>query len=165
MHSSILRRIWLNFMALWFSSDSSFSFHYFFRISNFFDLSIAEETWVVEMCIWCIKIVNVLVLYFNPWVEASAGGLLVPEGSTAQLLSTSVLALKYKYKLNCQEKSQFCKFIPKRRIIFLTHSSILRLIWFNFMALWFSSDSSFSFHYFFFGFPTFSTWASLKRLE
>jgi hypothetical protein len=30
------------------------------------------------MCIWCIKIVNVLVLYFNPWVEASAGG--VPEG-------------------------------------------------------------------------------------
>jgi hypothetical protein len=30
------------------------------------------------MRIWYIKIVNVLVLHFNPWVEASAGGLLVP---------------------------------------------------------------------------------------
>jgi hypothetical protein len=27
-----------------------------------------------------IKIGIVLVLHFNPWVEASAGGLLVPEG-------------------------------------------------------------------------------------
>jgi hypothetical protein len=33
----------------------------FFRISNFFDLSITEQTWVVEMHIWCIKIVNVLI--------------------------------------------------------------------------------------------------------
>jgi hypothetical protein len=33
------------------------------RISNFFDLSITEETWVVEMRIWCIKLVNVLVLH------------------------------------------------------------------------------------------------------
>jgi hypothetical protein len=32
------------------------------------------------MCIWCIKIGIVLVLHFNPWVEASAGGLQVPEG-------------------------------------------------------------------------------------
>jgi hypothetical protein len=32
------------------------------------------------MLIWCIKIGNILVLHFNPWVEASAGGLLVPEG-------------------------------------------------------------------------------------
>jgi hypothetical protein len=53
--------------------------HFVFRISNFFDLSITEETRAVEMRIWCIKIVNVLVLHFNPWVEASAGGLLVPE--------------------------------------------------------------------------------------
>jgi hypothetical protein len=27
-----------------------------------------------------VSFVNVLVLHFNPWVEASAGGLLVPEG-------------------------------------------------------------------------------------
>jgi hypothetical protein len=67
-------------MALWFSSNNSFSLHTFFRISNFFDLNITKKTWVVEMRIWCIKIVNVLVLHFNPWVEASAGGLLVPEG-------------------------------------------------------------------------------------
>jgi hypothetical protein len=32
------------------------------------------------MRIWCIKNGNVLVLCFNPWVEASAGELLVPEG-------------------------------------------------------------------------------------
>jgi hypothetical protein len=29
-----------------------------------------------KICIWC----NVLVLHFNPWVEASAGGLIVLEG-------------------------------------------------------------------------------------
>jgi hypothetical protein len=36
------------------------------------------EKWpkiAVEMRIWCIKISIVLVLHFNPWVEASAGGL------------------------------------------------------------------------------------------
>jgi hypothetical protein len=32
------------------------------------------------MRIWCIKFGNVLVLHFNPWVEASAVELLVPEG-------------------------------------------------------------------------------------
>jgi hypothetical protein len=55
--------------------------------------------------------------------------------TTAQLPSTSVLALKYEYELNCQEESKFSKFISKRRIIFLRHSSILRRIWLNFMAL------------------------------
>jgi hypothetical protein len=34
-------------------------------ISNFFNLSITEETWVVEMRIWCIKIGNVLALHDN----------------------------------------------------------------------------------------------------
>jgi hypothetical protein len=38
------------------------------------------EIRVVEMRIWCIKIVNILVLHFNPRVEASAGELLVPDG-------------------------------------------------------------------------------------
>jgi hypothetical protein len=37
------------------------------------------------MRIWCIKIGIVLVLHFNPWVEASAGGLLVPEGLYSQV--------------------------------------------------------------------------------
>jgi hypothetical protein len=32
------------------------------------------------MRIWCIKIVNVLALHFNIFIEASAGVLLVPEG-------------------------------------------------------------------------------------
>jgi hypothetical protein len=52
----------------------------FFWISKYFDLSITEETWLVEMRIWYIKIGIVLVLHFNPWVEDSAGGVLVPEG-------------------------------------------------------------------------------------
>jgi hypothetical protein len=71
----------ISWHPVWFSSDHSFSFHIFFpRISNFFDRSITEKTLVVEMRIWSIKIGNVLVLHFNPWVEASAGGLLVPKG-------------------------------------------------------------------------------------
>ena len=51
-----------------------------------------DETSLVEMRIWCIKIGIVFTLHFNPWVEASAGGLLVPEGlySTSQLLSAWV---------------------------------------------------------------------------
>jgi hypothetical protein len=51
----------------WFSSDGSLSFHFFSRISNFFDLSLTEETWVFEMRIWCIKIGNVLVLRFKEY--------------------------------------------------------------------------------------------------
>jgi cbb3-type cytochrome oxidase subunit 1 len=48
-----------------------------------FDLAkrrIQHVAYLVEMHIWCIKIGIVLVLHFNPWVEASAGGLEVPEG-------------------------------------------------------------------------------------
>jgi hypothetical protein len=64
-HSSILRRFWLNFMPLCLVFIRRlFQFSQFvFRISNFFDLSITEETWVVEMRIWLIKICNVLVLH------------------------------------------------------------------------------------------------------
>jgi hypothetical protein len=62
-HSSILWRIWLNFMALFLVFiQRLFQFSHFFPISNFFGLSITEETWVVEMRIWCMKIVNILVL-------------------------------------------------------------------------------------------------------
>jgi hypothetical protein len=50
------------------------------RSDIYFGLSTTEETWLVEMRIWCIKIGIILVLHFNPWVEASAGGLKVPEG-------------------------------------------------------------------------------------
>jgi hypothetical protein len=63
-HSSILRWIWLNFKALCLVFIRRlFQFSHFFRISNFFDMSINEEIWVVEMRIWCIKIVTVLVLH------------------------------------------------------------------------------------------------------
>jgi cbb3-type cytochrome oxidase subunit 1 len=50
-------------------------FTIFCSISNFFGPSTTEETLLVEMHIWCIKIGIVLALHFNPWVEASAGGL------------------------------------------------------------------------------------------
>jgi hypothetical protein len=59
------------------------------------------------MRIWCIKIGIILVLHFNPWVEASAGGLLVPDGLYSPVAGTLVLALKYEYELNCEEKSKF----------------------------------------------------------
>jgi hypothetical protein len=51
----------------------------------------------------------------------------------AQLLSPSGLALKYEYELNCQEKIR--KIIPPKGVISLRHSSILRRIRLNFMAL------------------------------
>jgi hypothetical protein len=35
----------------------------------------SAHKYAYEMRIWCIKIGIVLVLHFNPWVEASAGGL------------------------------------------------------------------------------------------
>jgi hypothetical protein len=40
-----------------------YSFHNFFRICNIFGLSTTEETWVVEMRIWSIRIGTVLVLH------------------------------------------------------------------------------------------------------
>jgi hypothetical protein len=66
---------------LFFSVLIQFSLFFFLRISNFFGLSTTEETLEVETRIWCIKTgIVLLVLHFNPWVEASAGGLFVPEG-------------------------------------------------------------------------------------
>jgi hypothetical protein len=49
----------------------------------FFGLSTTEEISLVEMRIWFNNIDFVFVLHSNPWVEASAGGLEVPEVSTA----------------------------------------------------------------------------------
>jgi hypothetical protein len=65
MHSSVLRRIWLNFMAQYLGFFGSFIVFTIFRISYFFGLSTTDETWLVEMHIWCIKIGIVLVLYLN----------------------------------------------------------------------------------------------------
>jgi hypothetical protein len=91
------------------------------------------------MRIWCIKIVYALVLHFNPWVEASAGGLLVLEGEYvlySQFAKYFGTCFKIRIWIELLKKSKFCKFISKRRIIFLRHSSIIRLIWLNFTALW-----------------------------
>ena len=69
------------------------------------------------------------------WIELSrkafAGGLLVPEGLYSPVAKYSSTCFKYENELNCQENSKFCKFISKRRIISLRHSSI----WLNFKAL------------------------------
>jgi hypothetical protein len=83
-----------------------YSVHNFiFRISNFFGLSTTEETWVVEMCIWCIKIGIVIVLHFNPWVKASAGGLWVPEAKYFGAW------LKIRKWINLIKQFKFYKFI------------------------------------------------------
>jgi hypothetical protein len=74
------------------------------------------------MRIWCIKIGILLVLHFNHWVEASAGGLQVPEGLYSPIA---------KYSVTCLEmmlSSKIYKFLSKRRIICLMHISILRQI-------------------------------------
>jgi hypothetical protein len=64
MNSSILRRIWLNFMAQYLVFPAFIQFSQFFpRIPNFFGLFTTE---VVEMGIWCIKIGIVLVLIVTP---------------------------------------------------------------------------------------------------
>jgi hypothetical protein len=73
MHSSILRRIWFNFMTQCLFFRLFYSFFpaplQFFRISNFFGLSTTEETWFVEMRIWCIRIDIVLVLHLKMWIH------------------------------------------------------------------------------------------------
>jgi hypothetical protein len=100
-------------------------------------MSLTKETYVVDMRIWCIKIVNVLVSHFNPRVEGYAGGLLVAIGVYSPVSKYLVLVLKYEYELNFQETSKFCKFISKQRIISLKHSSIVQQIWLRFVALCF----------------------------
>ena len=65
MHSSILRRIWLNFMAQYLGGFFWRLQFTFFRLSNFFGLSTIDETSLVEMRIWCIKIGIVLTLNFE----------------------------------------------------------------------------------------------------
>jgi hypothetical protein len=83
-----------------------FLFRFFFTvftifwISYFFGLSTTDETWLVEMHIWCMKFGIVLVLYFSPWVEASAGQLLICKflhvsSPVAKYFDT---CLKYKYE-------------------------------------------------------------------
>jgi hypothetical protein len=53
-----------------------------------------------------IKIGNELVLHFNPWVEASAGGMLVPEALYSPVTKYFGTCFKKKKK-----KSKFDKFI------------------------------------------------------
>jgi hypothetical protein len=72
-----------------------YRFQFFFKISNFFGVGTTDETWFVEMCICCMKIGIVLVLYFKPWVEASAGGLLVPKGLFNPVAKYFSTCLKY----------------------------------------------------------------------
>jgi hypothetical protein len=77
IHSSILRRIWLSFMAqyLVFSALIQFSqsdFQLFRPEYHWRDLSSRNAHLVHQICI-------VLALHFNSWVETTAGGLKVPE--------------------------------------------------------------------------------------
>jgi hypothetical protein len=49
------------------------------------------------MHVWCINIGIVLVLHFNPWVKASAGGLQVLEGLYSPVAKYFGTCLKLKY--------------------------------------------------------------------
>jgi hypothetical protein len=68
---------------------------------------------------------------------------------TAQLLSTSVLALQYEYELNCQEKVNFVNSSQKEGLspsgTALSFDGFGSISW---HSVWFSSDGSFSFHIF-----------------
>jgi hypothetical protein len=53
----------ISWHSIWFFVGSYTVYTICFRISNFYGPSTAEETWVVEMRIWCIEIDIVLVLH------------------------------------------------------------------------------------------------------
>jgi hypothetical protein len=73
---------------------------------------------------------------FNPWVEASAGGLLIPEGLYSPVAKYFGTCCEIRIRIELlRKKRTFCRFIWKRRIISQSHSSILRRIWLNFMTL------------------------------
>jgi hypothetical protein len=111
-HRSILQQIWLNFMTLSLVFIRRlFQFSSIFRISNFFDQSITEETWVVEMRIWCIKIGNVLVLHL--YVSICMNKYFV--------IAFFLVDLSYLQKLNNRRKYpdilRGIYLLPKRRVI------------------------------------------------
>jgi hypothetical protein len=142
-----------------------FSFLCFPQISNFLDLSITEETWVIKMCTWCIKIGNISDLRCNPWVEASAGGLLAPKGLYSPATKYFGSYFEIQIWIELSRESKFCKLIWKQRIIFLRHSFILQRIWLNFKALFGFHPTALSVFFFFLQIFIFLfTWASLKRL-
>ena len=72
-----------------------------------------------------------------------------PRVSTAQLLSTSVLALKYEYELNCEENSKFVNSSQNEGLspscIALSFDRFGSISW---HSVWFLSDGSSSFHFF-----------------
>jgi hypothetical protein len=166
-HSSILRQIWFNFMAfglVFIRRGFFFSVFTFFSSDLLlFDLGITDKTWIVEMRILCIKHFNVLVLHFNPLVEASAGEVLVPEGLYSPVAKYFGTCFKIRIWIELTKKVHFCKFISKRKIISLRHSP--RRILAQFHGTLVFIRQLFQFSHFFFGFPTVSTCASLKRLE
>jgi hypothetical protein len=150
----------LNVTSKWFL-DTVFTF---FGIFKFFNLSITEETWVVLMRFYCIKIGKVLVLNSNTMVEASTGGLLVHEGLYSLIAKYFRTCFKIRIWIELSRKSKFCKLISKQRIISHWYNSIHRWIWLNFMALCLVSIRwLFQFSLFSPEFSSFSTLASVKR--
>jgi hypothetical protein len=105
-----------------------------------------------------MKIGSVIVLYLNLWVEASAGGLLVPEDLYSPVANTSILALKYVYELNCQKKVIFINSSENEELaplaIALSFDGFCLISWHSVLA--FIQRLFHSFHSFP-GFPTFST--------
>jgi hypothetical protein len=71
---------------------------------------------IYVFCVWVIRLItifclHVLVLHFNPWVEASAGGLLFPEG----LYSPVAKFFRTCFKIRIWIETKFCQFILKTK--------------------------------------------------
>jgi hypothetical protein len=102
------------------------------------------------MRIWCIKLVNVLVLHINPWVEAYAGGLLFPVGlyrPVAKYFGTSFKRQMWielsRNKVNFVNSSQNKGLSPSGIALSFNGFGSISL-----HSVWFSSEGSFSFHFF-----------------
>jgi hypothetical protein len=127
---------------------SVFAFFFFLHF-QLFDLSITEETWVVKVRIWCIKIVNVLVLHFNlALVEASTGELLVPEGLYSPV--ARYLGTCFEIQIWNELSREKVNFLNSSQNEGLSPSGIaLSFNWFgsiSWHSVWFSSNCYFSFH-------------------
>ena len=91
-----LCQIWLNFMAIWFFRlfYSCQDFNFFF-ISNFFSLSITEETALVEMRNLCIKIGIVLLVVLHDIVFGWKSQALVSVNKFWQLYTKIIFIIFY----------------------------------------------------------------------
>jgi hypothetical protein len=102
---------WTSCVWFWTSISSLSVFLFFLGFPTFSNCASLKILWVVEMHIWCIKILNVLASHFNPWVESSAGGMFVPEGLYSPVAKYFCTCFKLQIWIELLRKNEFYKFI------------------------------------------------------